>query len=532
MNADYVIVGAGSAGCVLAGRLSEDPGIRVAVVEAGADDMRPELRVPALFPLLFRSGVDWDLLTEPEPGLRGRRLYVPRGRVVGGSSAINAMIYIRGNPLDFDEWADMGCTGWSFREVLPYFKRSEDNERGADDYHGVGGPLPVSDGRSNHPLVDAMLEAAVQAGHELNADMNGERQDGVGRFQVTQRDGYRCSAADAFLRPAATRPNLDVVPCALVERILFEGNRAVGVQLVRNGSTEIIRAEREVILCAGTFGSSVLLMLSGIGPADQLTSLGIELLEDLPVGQGLQNHSLVLLNFLTTENALFGINTPRNRDRLEREGRGPLTSNIVEAGGFLRTAAHLPAPDVEFHFSPALFMDEGLTPPHDFGYSFGPVVLRPTGRGSVTLRTALPDSKPEVRFNFFRTDEDRGAMLAGVRLALEIAKQPALRAVERAPATAPSGDSDDELSRFVEDVAQTVYHPTSTCAMGAVVDPELRVYGVEGLRVADASIMPAVVRGNTNAATIMIGEKAADLILGKKPLEPAVLATPAVAPLD
>jgi choline dehydrogenase len=293
---DYVIVGAGSAGCVLAARLTEDPDVRVALLEAGAEDTQPEIRVPAAFPVLFKSSWDWDLLGEPEPGLDNRRLYLPRGRMLGGCSSINAMIYVRGNRADYDAWAGAGCEGWSYDDVLPYFKRSEDNERGEDPFHGAGGPMSVSDSRSMHPLVDTMLEAARQAGHEHNPDFNGARQEGVGRFQLTQRDGLRCSTADAFLRPVQDRPNLVVIPRAMALRIVFDGRLAVGVEVARNGAVEVLRAEREVILSAGAYQSPVLLMLSGIGPEDQLAPLGIAVREVLPVGEGLQDHCMAQVN--------------------------------------------------------------------------------------------------------------------------------------------------------------------------------------------------------------------------------------------
>jgi choline dehydrogenase len=519
--ADYVIVGAGSAGCVLAARLSEDPDVSVLLLEAGGPDTAAEIHIPAMFPATFKSSLDWDLLGEPEPGLGGRRLYLPRGRTIGGSSSINAMIYLRGSPVDYDDWAASGCEGWSFAEVLPYFKRGEDNERGEDEYHGVGGPLAVSDSRSMHPLIETMFEAAVQAGHELNPDLNGARQEGVGRFQLTQGNGLRCSAADAYLHPASDRPNLEVVACAFVERIVFEGDRAVGVELVRGGARETVRAEREVILSAGAYQSPVLLMLSGIGPAEELSPLGIAVRRELPVGRNLQDHCMAQLNYLTDEVGLFDIFTPENFALLEAEGRGPLTSNYPEAGGFFRTRPDLPAPDVEFHFAPSLFFDEGLTAPSDHGYCFGPVVIKPTSRGKVSLRTPMPDSKPKVLCNFLTTDEDRESMLAGVRIALEIAGQPALKAVERAPFSVPASGSDDDILAWVRSASQTVYHPTSTCAMGSVVDPELRVYGTEGLRVVDASVMPTITRANTHAPTLMIAEKAADLIRGTALLEAA-----------
>jgi choline dehydrogenase-like flavoprotein len=503
---DYVVVGAGSAGCVIASRLSEDADARVALLEAGNEDSQPEIHIPAAFPALFKSSYDWDLLGEPEPGLGGRRLYLPRGRMLGGCSSINAMIYIRGNRADYDGW---GVDGWRYDDVLSYFKRSEDNERGEDQFHGVHGPLRVSDSRSMHPLVDTMLEAARQAGHEHNPDFNGARQEGVGRFQLTQRDGLRCSTADAYLRP---RPNLEVLPRTLALRIVFEGRRAVAVEVARDGRVERLRAEREVIVSAGAYQSPVLLMLSGIGPEDQLVPLGIEVREALPVGEGLQDHCMAQVNYLTDEPSLFMATSPENIALLEAEGRGPLSSNIPEAGGFFRARSGVEAPDVEFHFAPSLFFDEGLTAPADHGYCFGPVVIQPTSRGRVMLRAPLPDSKPRVLCNFLTTPEDRETMVLGMRMALEIASQPPLRAVERAPFNVPDSDSDQDLLAFAQRAGQSVYHPTSTCALGSVVDGELRVYGFEGLRVVDASVMPRITRGNTNAPTIMIAERAADLV--------------------
>jgi choline dehydrogenase len=518
---DYVIVGAGSAGCVLAARLTEDPDVRVAVLEAGGPDSAGEIRTPAAFPAVFKSSLDWDLLGEQEPGLDNRRLYLPRGRVIGGSSSINAMIYIRGNRADYDEWEAMGCEGWAYDEVLPYFKRSEDNERGEDAFHGVGGPVRVGESRSMHPLVDTMLQAAQAAGHEHNPDFNGARQEGVGRFQLTQRDGLRCSAADAFLHPAESRPNLDVLTEAMALRIVFAGDRAVGVEIARHGAVEQVRAEREVIVSAGAYQSPVLLMLSGIGPAADLAPLGIEVRQDLPVGHNLQDHCMAQVNYLTDEPSLFLAVTPENIALLQQEGRGPLSSNIPEAGGFMRSRAGLDAPDLEFHFAPSLFFDEGLTAPADHGYCFGPVVIKPTSRGRVMLRAPLPDSKPRVLCNFLTTEEDRRSMLDGLRLALAIAGQAPLREAMRAPFSIPDSDSDTDLLAFARRAGQTVYHPTSTCAMGAVVDSELRVLGTDGLRVVDASVMPTITRGNTNAPTMMIAERAADLIRGRRPSEVA-----------
>jgi len=513
---DYVIVGAGSAGCVVAARLSEDPDVKVALLEAGGPDTRSEIAMPIAFPMLLKSSVDWDLSGDEEPGLGGRRLTLPRGKVVGGSGSINAMIYIRGNRADYDGWAAGGADGWSYDEVLPYFKRSEDNERGADAFHGVGGPMSVSDSRSMAPLIETMLEASVAAGHQLNNDFNGATQEGVGRFQLTQRDGRRHSTAAAFLHPAAGRPNLDVITDAMALRILFDGARAVGVEVQRGGKVEEIRAEREVILSAGSYQSPALLLISGIGPAEDLELFGIDVRENLPVGHNLQDHCMAQLNYETDEPSLYGVFTPENFALLE-QGRGPLTSNIPEAGAFFRTRPGLDAPDIQFHYAPSMFYDEGLTAPHASGYCFGPVMAKPSSRGRVLLRAPLPDSKPRVLCNFLATEDDRQSMIAGVRLALEIAEQAPLKKVMRKPFSVPAGDSDAEILDWLRRAAQTVYHPTSTCAIGSVVDPQLRVYGIDGLRVADASVMPTITRGNTNAGTIMIGEKAADLISGRSP---------------
>src|SRR5262245_47230259 len=398
-----------------------------------------------MFPLAFKSSVDWDLDGEEEPGLGRRRLYLPRGRVIGGSSSINAMIYLRGHRADFDEWAASGCDGWSYDEVLPYFKRSEDNERGENEFHGVGGPLTVSDSRSLTPFIEAQLEAAVEAGHDHIEDLNVDRPEGVSRFQLTQRNGMRCSAADAFLHPAASRPNLEVRSGVFVERIVFEGDRAVGVELAVNGQRETVRAEREVIVSGGAYQSPVLLMLSGIGPADDLGFFGIEVRQNLPVGHNLQDHCMVNVNYLTDQQGLFGIFTPENFALLESEGRGPLTSNYPEAGGFFKTRSDLPAPDVEFHFAAAPFFDQGLSPPPDNGFAFGPVIIKPTSRGKVGLRTPMPESKPTVRCNFLTTPEDRASMLEGVRIALDIASQPALAALIREPLSVPDSDSEKDI---------------------------------------------------------------------------------------
>ncbi|MEU2062811.1 GMC family oxidoreductase N-terminal domain-containing protein [Streptomyces sp. NPDC013455] len=509
---DYVIVGAGSAGAVLAARLTEDPEVRVALIEAGGPDTAQEIHVPAAFPHLFKSALDWDFDSDPEPGIGGRRAYLPRGKVFGGTSSMNAMIYIRGNRADYDGWAAAGATGWSYDEVLPYFRRAEDNERGADEFHGAGGPLTVSDGRSGHPLCSAFVQAAQQAGYKANDDFNGATQFGVGRYQLTQRGGLRCSTAVAYLHPAMERPNLTVLPSARAHRVVLEGGRAAGVEVERGGSVEVVRAEREVVLSAGAYESPKLLMLSGIGPAAALAAFGIEVVRDLPVGVGLQDHYMALLNFRTREESLLTAASPGNAALLESEGRGPLTSNIGEAGGFFRSRDDLTAPDLQFHAAPTLFHQDGLGAATEHGFAFGPCVLAPTSRGAVTLRSARPDAAPRIVHNYLMTADDRAVIVAGLRIAREIAAQQAVADVVTGAYDVPAGDSDAELLAWARRAGQSLYHPTSTCAIGAVVDPELRVLGVENVRVVDASVFPTVPRGNTNAPTIMAAEKAADLV--------------------
>ena len=515
---DYVIVGAGSAGCVVAYRLGEDPNVKVAVIEAGPPDDAPEIHMPLAFGPNLTSDWDWALFSEPEPGLDYRRNYLPRGRVLGGSSSLNAMMYVRGNRADYDEWAAMGCEGWGYDDVLPYFKRAEDNERGPSYYHGVGGPLSVSDSRSMHPVIEAWIDAAGQAGIPPNEDLNGATQEGAGRFQLTQRDGRRCSTAVAYLHPAVARGNVDVFTDTRAYRILFEGDRAVGVEVTRGGSLEQIRAAREVIVSAGTYHSPQLLMLSGVGPSEALTPLGIETRHELPVGQNLQDH--LMLNFvcLTDKPMLLSQVTPDAFAQFEAEGRGPCTSNGGEGGGFVRTREGLDAPDVQFHIGCLLLHEEFLGVPFDDGYTFGPVVVKPTSRGIVTLRSPVPHARPRILHNYLQTEEDRQSMIAGTRLNMEISAAPALRDWRRADFLAPASDSEADIMDFVQRRAHTVYHPVGTCAMGSVVDAELRVLGLEGLRVVDASVMPSITRGNTNAPTIMIGEKASDLIRALPPL--------------
>jgi choline dehydrogenase len=512
---DYVVVGAGSAGCVVAARLSEDPDVSVALVEAGRPDTAPEIHIPAAFPTLFKTRWDWDFDSEPERELGGRRVYLPRGRMLGGSSSMNAMVYVRGNAADYDGWAAGGAQGWGYRDVLPYFLRSEDNERGADDYHGAGGPLHVSDSRANSRVADAFVEAGVEAGYEHNTDFNGAVQLGVGRYQLTQHRGMRWSAMDAFLRPALDRGNLIVITGAVARRVVFDAQRAIGVEVALGGPsglTTMLRADREVITSAGSYGSPHLLLLSGVGPATDLGSLSIPVVQDLPVGEGLQDHLLSAVNYLSDEESLIAAMSQVNLTALEDEGTGPLTSNIDETGGFIETRTGLAGPDIEFHCGPVLFFDEGLGVPQVHGTVIAVSTLSPESRGKVSLRSSAPDAAPRIRHNYLQSEGDRRSMIAGLRAAMEIGTRPAMRKVTTGAFDVPASDSDADLLAHARRTAHTQYHPTSTCAIGSVVDSELRVLGLEGLRVVDASVMPAVPRGNTNAPTIMIAERAAALI--------------------
>jgi choline dehydrogenase len=515
---DYVIVGAGSAGCVLAARLGEDRDVRVAVIEAGPPDSEPVIHMPLAFTQLWESRFDWGLWSEPEPELGGRRGLLPRGRVLGGSSSLNSMIYIRGNRADYDGWAAMGFAGWGYEDVLPYFRRAEDNERGQSYYHGAGGPLTVSDGRSMHPLAGACIEAAVEAGIAPTEDHNGPAQEGAGWFQFPQRNGRRCSTAVAYLHPAVARGNVEVLTDALATRIVFDGQQAAGVEVLRDNTLETVRAEREVIVCAGAYHSPHLL-LSGIGPAGELRALGIEPRLDLPVGRNLHDHPAVVLVWLTGQESLRTAMTPENIALFEREGRGPLTSGFSDGGAFIRTRPELDAPDIQLHFGGGAAPREAGDPriPHD-GFTIFPTLLTPASRGQVTLRNRLAHAKPRILHNYYATGHDTRTVIDGTRVALGIASRPALRKLRRADWAVPDSDSDGDILDFVRRNMRTFYHPAGTCAMGAVVDSELRVHGVERLRVVDASVMPVVPRGNTNAPVIMVAEKAADLIRGLPPL--------------
>jgi choline dehydrogenase len=414
--------------------------------------------------------------------------------------------------------ADEGGPGWSYREMLPYFIRSEGNERGDPRYHGHSGPLAVQDGRSMHPLVDHLIEAAAGSGYRLNDDFNGASQLGVGRFQLTQRNGVRCSAASAYLHPARERANLKVFTDTRVLQLLLEGRRATGVSIHRYGQTDTLFVEREIILAAGAYGSPQILMLSGIGPADELSTFGIPVIVDLPVGTNLQDHPLLPMSYLTDERSLFGAGSPEDV-ALYKEGHGPLTSNIAEGGMFLSTRGDRSVPDCQFEMAPVMYFNEGLSAPSDHAFSMTTTLLKPTSRGRVVLRSARPDAKPRIYHNYLATAQDRATIIASVRLAMDIFSQPVLSKFQRAPFSVPASDAEADIAAFIEQQMGTNYHPTSTCAIGRVVDSDLRVFGTGGLRVVDASVMPSVVRGNTNAAVIAIAEKAADILLGNAPAE-------------
>ncbi len=530
---DYIIVGAGSAGCVLASRLSENPDARVLLLEAGPPDSADEIHIPATTSLLFKSAYDWDYQTVPQDRAGGRSVYWPRGRVLGGSSSINAMIYIRGSRYDYDTWRDdYGCEGWGYTELLPYFLRAESNSRGASPYHGASGPLCVQDLRYKSGLTGDFIAAARSCGQERNDDFNGPRQDGVGYYQVTQRGGRRWSAADAYLHPATDRANLVVQADALVTGVIIEDGRATGVRYLRRGVEEVARAESEVILSAGAIGSPQLLMLSGVGPAAHLREHDIAVLADSPgVGGNLSDHPVVTAMWSVPKSrSLWEKGGPRNLARWQMTHTGPMTSNIAEAGGFARTDPALPAPDIQWHVLPVPFVNGGLADPASRALSVLVTLVSVGSRGRIRLRSADPRHKPAIDPSYLSDSSDIDPLVKGIGMAREFAAARPLRRVAKAE-LAPGVDvrSDADLREWVRGDLNTLYHPVGTCAMGgdgrvaaskltSVVDTDLRVRGIEGLRVVDASVMPTVPRGNTNAPTIAIAERAADLIQGRAPL--------------
>jgi choline dehydrogenase len=527
LEADFVVVGAGSAGCALAARLSEDPASRVILLEAGGEDKNRWIHIPLGFGKTFAdASVNWCYETEPDPGAAGRRVFWPRGKVLGGSSSINGMVYIRGQAEDFDHWRQLGNTGWSFDDVLPYFKRSEHQVRGADAFHGTGGPLCVSD-VEHHPICEAFIESAVALGFPRNDDFNGAAQDGVGWHQTTTRNGRRCSTAVGYLRPAMSRANLRVVTDALAERIVFDGRRATGVAFRQNGAARIARARREVVLCGGAVNSPQLLMLSGVGPAAHLAEFGIPVVADIAgVGQSLQDHYSAPIKLKCTEpitvNDVMLSNVKKLKVGLQYYmfHTGPLATISSPAALFARTRPELASPDVKCSISPfsADRPQDGLHPWS--GFTSIVYQLRPESRGEIRLKTPDPRDPPAMHPNYLATETDQRTIVDGLKLARRLLASPLLaRFVAEETLPGPAVASDADLLDHARRRGGTVYHPTSTCKMGvdrmAVVDPALRVIGVERLRVADASIMPTVVSGNTNAATIMIGEKLADMLRGE-----------------
>jgi choline dehydrogenase len=502
---DYILIGAGSAGCVLASRLTEDRDINVLLIEAGPPDRQREIHVPSAFSKLFKTPLDWNYMTQPQDRLNGRRLYWPRGKVLGGCSSMNAMVYIRGRCSDFDGWRDLGNPGWGFDDVLPYFKAAEAQE------------LSITDLKCVNPLSHAFVEACGQAGVPRNTDFNGAAQEGAGFYRVTQKNGQRWSAADAYLRPALRRGNLTAWTSIHATRVLIENGRAVGVEYMQNGSSREVRVVREVVVCAGAIGSPQILLLSGVGPRDQLESLGIPVAADLPgVGDNLQDHLGVGLDYFCTQPvSLAGIETLPNLLRYLVKRGGPLTSNVAEAGAFVKSQPDLVECDLQFHFAPVHYVEHGFCKPGGHGFTLGPTLLSPMSRGKITLRSRNPADPPSIDPAYLTDPADVGPLVEGVKLAQKIAAEKAFDPFRGAPVF-----EHQDPETFVRGRAETLYHPVGTCRMGpedaaGVVNASLEVYGVAGLRVADASIMPVIVGGSTQAATMMIAEKAARLIKEK-----------------
>jgi choline dehydrogenase len=532
---DFIIVGAGSAGCVLADRLSADGQSRVLVLEYGGSDRSVFIQMPSALSIPMNTRkYNWQYESEPEPHLNGRQMHAPRGKGLGGSSSINGLVYVRGNPLDFELWQDQGAQGWGYANVLPYFKRAERRDEGGDSYRGGDGPLDTRYGPMRNPLYQAWIDAAAQAGYPVTSDINGEQQEGFGRMDMTVRDGARCSAAKAYLRPAMKRTNVTVVTHAMAEQIVMEGRKAVGIRYRRGGQTHIAYADREVILSGGPINSPQLLMLSGIGPSAELRRHGIDIVADRPgVGANLQDHLEFYFQIACKQPVSlypymnwFAKGLIGAQWLLTRKGLG--ATNHFESCGFIRSRAGIKYPDIQYHFFPLAVRYDGKSMVQGHGFQAHVSPMRSKSRGSVTLRSDDAQDKPVIRFNYMSHPDDWTEMRAGVRLTREIFAQAAFDPF-RGEEIAPGVDvvSDDEIDAFIRDKIESGYHPCGTCKIGsiddpmAVVDSELRVIGVEGLRVVDSSVMPSITTGNLNAPTIMIGEKGADHILGKPLLAPS-----------